>query len=103
MTHNISIFIIFIGSTGLFRGALNTALNTMIGLYAPKERQGIAYGLAGSTTMLGQGFGATLGGGLASIFGISTVFGAAGLIYIIIAIYIALIIPKQSSPDKRNL
>lgn len=56
-----------VGAGGLFFGALNPALYSMIGLEAPKPSQGTVYGISASALALGAGAGPMLTGMLAAV------------------------------------
>lgn len=79
-------FIIFIGLTGLFIGGLQTSSNTLVGLSAPRDQQGIAYGLAASANSFGIGLGSLIGGSLATLIGLRPVFGVAGGLFILVSL-----------------
>jgi DHA1 family multidrug resistance protein-like MFS transporter len=90
----ISVFVILIGMTGLFVGALQTTSNTLIGLSVPRERQGTAYGLASSATSLGFGGGGFAGGSLAAIIGFRPIFGITGMLFIVVGFLVLKLIKR---------
>ncbi len=78
--------IIFIALTGLFKGGLMTSSNALVGLSVPRDQQGIAYGLASSANALGNGLGPLIGGSLAPLMGLRSVFGVAGGFFMLIGV-----------------
>jgi DHA1 family multidrug resistance protein-like MFS transporter len=66
-----------------------TIPNALIGLSVDKSQQGIAYGLAQSARALGLAVGPFIGGSLASLLGLRTVFGVAGGLFLLMAVAIA--------------
>jgi DHA1 family multidrug resistance protein-like MFS transporter len=82
-------FIIFVGLTGLFRGGLQTSSIALIGLKATEGQHGVIFGLAQSANSLGTGLGSLIGGSLASLFGLKSVFGVTAGLYVLVGIYIA--------------
>ncbi len=75
--------IIFIALTGLLKGGLMTSSNALVGLSVPRNQQGIAYGLAHSANSLGSGLGPLIGGSLAPLIGLRSVFGVAGGLFML--------------------
>ena len=70
--------VIFIALTGLLTGGLMTSSNALVGLSVSRSQQGIAYGMATSAHALGSGLGPLIGGSLAPLIGLRSVFGVAG-------------------------
>ena len=96
--------IIFIALTGLFTGGLMTSSNALVGLSAPRDQQGIAYGLASSAQSLGRGLGPLIGGSLAPLIGLRPVFGVAGGFFMLTGIavskFLARVNLKKPSSNK---
>ena len=80
--------IIFIALTGLFKGGLMTSSNALVGLSVPRSQQGIAYGVAQSANALGSGLGPLIGGSLAPLIGLRSVFGVTGGLFMLIGVAI---------------
>jgi len=78
--------VIFIALTGLLKGGLMTSSNALIGLSVPRSQQGIAYGIATSAQALGIGLGPLIGGSLAPLIGLRSVFGVAGGFFMLIGV-----------------
>lgn len=56
-----------VAASGLFFGAINPALYSMIGLEAPQPAHGTVYGISGSALAVGAGAGPMLTGALAAV------------------------------------
>ena len=80
--------IILIALTGLFKGGLMTSSNALVGLSVPRSQQGIAYGVAQSANALGNGLGPLIGGSLAPLIGLRSVFGVTGGLFMLIGVAI---------------
>ncbi len=78
--------IIFMALTGLLKGGLMTSANALVGLSVPRGQQGIAYGMANSANALGMGIGPLIGGSLAPLIGLRSVFGVAGGLFMLTGI-----------------
>jgi len=81
--------IILIALTGLLKGGLMMSSNALVGLSVPRSQQGIAYGVAQSANALGSGLGPLIGGSLAPIIGLRSVFGVAGGLFMLIGVAVA--------------
>ena len=57
--------------------------NALVGLSVPRSQQGIAYGVAQSANALGNGLGPLIGGSLAPMIGLRSVFGVAGGLFML--------------------
>jgi DHA1 family multidrug resistance protein-like MFS transporter len=77
--------IIFIALTGLFQGGFTTSVNTLVSLSAPREQQGVAYGIAQSANALGSGLGPLIGGVLTALLGFKPVFAVAGGLFMLVS------------------
>jgi len=80
--------LVFIALTGLLKGGIMTSSNSLVGLSASATRQGIAYGLAQSANALGNGIGPLIGGGLAPLIGLRSVFGVTSGLFVLIGLAI---------------
>jgi DHA1 family multidrug resistance protein-like MFS transporter len=78
--------LIFVALTGLMKGGIMTSSNALVGLSAPPSQQGIAYGVAQSANALGSGLGPLLGGALAPLVGLRSVFGITGGVFVVIGL-----------------
>ncbi len=95
--------IIFIALTGLFKGGLMTSSNALVGLSVPREQQGIAYGLAQSANALANGLGPLIGGILAPLIGLRSVFGVTSGVFMFTGIAVSKLLARvnlEKSPDK---
>jgi len=86
LAQTVTQLVIFIALTGLFKGGLMTSSNALIGLSVPRSQQGIAYGVAQSANALGNGLGPLIGGSLAPLIGLRSVFGVAGGLFMLIGV-----------------
>ncbi len=86
LAQTVTQLIIFIALTGLFKGGLMTSSNALIGLSVPRSQQGIAYGIAQSANALGNGLGPLIGGSLAPLIGLRSVFGVTGGLFMLIGV-----------------
>ena len=85
--------LVFVALTGLMKGGIMTASNALVGLSAPQSQQGIAYGVAQSANALGNGFGPLLGGALAPLVGLRSVFGITGGLVGVIGLGVIRLLP----------
>ncbi|MBA7470632.1 Multidrug resistance protein MdtG [subsurface metagenome] len=88
--------IIFIALTGLLKGGLMTSSNALVGLSVPRNQQGIAYGLAHSANALGSGLGPLIGGSLAPLIGLRSVFGVAGGFFMLTGVAVSKLLARVS-------
>jgi len=86
--------VIFIALTGLLKGGLMTSSNALVGLSVPHNQQGIAYGLAHSAHALRSGLGPLIGGSLAPLIGLRSVFGVAGGFFMLTGIAVAKLLAR---------
>ena len=87
--------LIFITLTGLFKGGLMTSSNTLVGLSVSSRQQGIAYGIGQSANALGNGIGPLVGGSLATMVGLKSVFGVASGLFMLIALLVAKLLDNK--------
>ncbi len=88
--------VIFIALTGLLKGGLMTSSNALVGLSVPRSQQGIAYGLAQSANALGNGLGPLIGGSLAPLMGLRSVFGVAGGLFMLTGVAVSKLLARVS-------
>jgi DHA1 family multidrug resistance protein-like MFS transporter len=93
-------FLGFIALMGLLKGGIITSTNALIGLTAPENAKGIAYGLSQSASSLGSGIGPLVGGSLATVMGLRPVFAVAGGVYLIVGIAISTLLVGVSLAKK---
>jgi DHA1 family multidrug resistance protein-like MFS transporter len=68
------------------KGGLLVTSNTLIGMVAPLDQQGIAYGINQSANSLGGALGPLIGGAVAPLIGLKYVFGVTAGVYFIVAV-----------------
>jgi len=88
--------VIFIALTGLFAGGLMTSSNALVGLSVPRSQQGIAYGVATSAQSLGSGLGPLIGGSLAPLIGLRSVFGVTGGFFMLTGVAVSKLLARVS-------
>jgi DHA1 family multidrug resistance protein-like MFS transporter len=74
---------------GAFMGGMLLTRDVMISFYIPSEKRGTAYGIVGSSMMLGNVFGPAIGGLLAATYSVNAVFIMTGVIFSIAILWIA--------------
>ncbi|MBA7635160.1 Multidrug resistance protein MdtG [subsurface metagenome] len=88
--------IIFVALIGLFAGGMMASSNALVGLSVPHSQQGIAYGLAQSANALGNGLGPLIGGSLAPLIGLRSVFGVTGGFFMLTGIAVSKLLARVS-------
>ena len=73
-----------------------TSSNALVGLSVPRSQQGIAYGVALSAKALGKGLGPLIGGSLAPLIGLRSVFGVAGGLFMLTGIAVSKLLARVS-------
>ena len=86
--------VIFIALTGLFKGGLMTSSNALVGLSVYRDQQGTAYGLAQSAKALGSGLGPLIGGSLAPLIGLRSIFGVTGGFFMLTGIAVSKLLAR---------
>ena len=86
---NVTQLLILVGMVALLKGGIMSTANTLVGLVAPPNQQGIAYGVNQSASSLGGAIGPLLGGALAPVIGLKPVFGATAGVYVVIGLLVA--------------
>ncbi len=80
---------IFVGLVALLLGGIMSTTNTLVAWAAPLDQQGIAYGVNQSASSLGSTLGPLLGGALAPVIGLKSVFGVTAGVYVLIGLLVA--------------
>ena len=88
--------IIFTALIGLFAGGMMASSNALVGLSVPHSQQGIAYGLAQSANALGNGLGPLIGGSLAPLIGLRSIFGVTGGFFMLIGVGVSKLLARVS-------
>jgi DHA1 family multidrug resistance protein-like MFS transporter len=86
--------IILVGVVALLKGGIMSTANTLVGLVAPPNQQGIAYGVNQSASSLGSALGPLLGGALAPVIGLKPIFGVTAGVYVLIGILVARLLAR---------
>lgn len=85
---NVTQLLIFVAAMALLKGGLITTSNTLVGLAAPPDQQGAAYGVNQSASSLGGALGPLLGGALAPLIGLKAVFGVTAGVYALVGLMV---------------
>lgn len=80
---NFTLFLLFMGATGLFQGAMVPGTNALIAAAVPEGKQGSAFGLAASMQSLALLLGPLAGGAIGGGVGIRAVYVAIGVILLL--------------------
>ncbi|MDP2919133.1 MAG: MFS transporter [Dehalococcoidia bacterium] len=91
---NATQLIILVGMVALLKGGIMSTSNTLVGLVAPPNQQGIAYGVNQSASSLGSSLGPLLGGALAPAIGFKPIFGVTGAVYVLIGVVVARLLAR---------
>lgn len=97
--NTITWIIITVGLTGLVDGAAITSANLLVNFSVPANLKGVAYGLSQSAAALGRGLGPIIGGGLGSLLGLRSVFGAVTGIYILAGLLGVVLLFRMALPE----
>jgi DHA1 family multidrug resistance protein-like MFS transporter len=89
---NATQFLIFIATMGLLRGGMISSSSTLVGLVAPLNQQGIAYGINQSASSLGGAIGPLIGGTLAPLLGLKSIFAVTAGIFVITGLLVSKLI-----------
>jgi DHA1 family multidrug resistance protein-like MFS transporter len=89
---NATQFLIFIATMGLLRGGMISSSSTLVGLVAPLNQQGIAYGINQSASSLGGAIGPLIGGVLAPLLGLKSIFAVTAGIFVITGLLVSKLI-----------
>jgi MFS transporter, DHA1 family, multidrug resistance protein len=91
---------------GAFMGGMLPTRDVMISFYIPPEKRGTAYGIVGSSMMMGNVFGPAIGGLLAAAFSVNAVFIMTGIIFLMAIFWITLVLKEiygVAQPEKAVL
>lgn len=66
---------------GIFAGGLMPAANALVGLLAPPDRRGVAFGLTAAGTSLAYGLGPLAGAAIMTLWGMRAVFLTTGVLF----------------------
>lgn len=80
---------ILVGMVALLVGGIMSTTNTLVAWVAPVNQQGVAYGVNQSASSLGSAIGPLLGGALAPVVGLKSVFGVTAGVYVIVGLIVA--------------
>jgi DHA1 family multidrug resistance protein-like MFS transporter len=100
---NVTQLLILVGTVALLKGGIMSTANTLVGLVAPPNRQGIAYGVNQSASSLGSAIGPLLGGALAPVIGLKPVFGVTGGVYLVIGLLVARLLASFNLSKTRTI
>ncbi len=81
---SVATLVLLMAGVGLFSGGLMPAANALLSLNSPPDKQGSAFGLAGSANALAFAVAPLLGGVTASLLGIRAVFLVIGVATLVI-------------------
>lgn len=96
LANNVTQLVIFVAAMGLLRGGIMSSSNTLVGLVAPANQQGIAYGVNQSASSLGGAIGPLVGGALAPLIGFKAIFAVTSGVYIIVGALVARLLAHVS-------
>jgi MFS transporter, DHA1 family, multidrug resistance protein len=100
---NVTQLLILVGMVALLKGGIMSTANTLVGLVAPPNQQGIAYGVNQSASSLGGALGPLLGGALAPVIGLKPVFGVTAGVYVIIGLLVARLLANLDLSKTRTV
>lgn len=86
LAHSYVAFLLFMGATGLFQGAMVPGTNALIAAATPDGKQGSAFGLAASAQSLALLVGPLAGGLVAGAFGNAAVYFVIAIILMLAAV-----------------
>lgn len=78
-------------------GIVNTRASALIGEFAPRDRQGAAFGIMQSANALGFGFGPLVGGVIAAQWGLRMPFVVEAVAFAILGVYVALLRTRHTA------
>ena len=74
--------------TGFFTGGLIPTTNAILARMAPRQRQGMVYGVSSSINACGQGFGPLAGVAIGAAWGYRAAIGVAAGIFLLLALWV---------------
>ncbi|HEY7268440.1 MAG TPA: MFS transporter [Dehalococcoidia bacterium] len=92
---SVATLIFLMAVVGCFSGAMFPAADALLSINAPPDKQGSAFGLAGSANALAFAIAPLLGGTVASLLGIRAVFITIGVATLVIAVIAAIAVPER--------
>ena len=95
-------FLVLNTAVGLFLGGLLPSTNALIALNVEQESQGATYGLMASAGAAGRALAPMIGSVAAVSLGFRALFPIAATLYVIIAIWVGLAIPRARTPSLTN-
>jgi DHA1 family multidrug resistance protein-like MFS transporter len=102
----IFLFIVLLSLRGLTNGAIMVPSNALIALSVSAEEQGMAYGLQQSASSFGYGIGPIMGGALASVAGLQSVFPVTAVLFVIAGLLVIKLLPemiREQQPEPVSL
>ena len=97
------IFILYglLAVAGAFQGVLIGSASGLMGVAVPPERRGTGFGAMQSVSAGAFGFGPLIGGTIASITGLRSVFAFQPVILVIAALFVALLLGRREAEQTR--
>ncbi|EPZ53020.1 MFS transporter [Alicyclobacillus acidoterrestris] len=102
LSPNIWVFIASRFGLGMFIGGILPTANALIGRMAPSDKRGQIYGFTSSATFLGSFAGPLLGGVGSAAFGIRTMLGVAGALYICNMLWVRWKVREPGSVEQQS-
>jgi DHA1 family multidrug resistance protein-like MFS transporter len=96
-------FIFLLSLRGLTNGAIMVPSNSLIALSVSTEEQGMAYGLQQSASSFGSGIGPIIGGALASMAGLGSVFPVTAVLFVIAGLLVIKLLPETTREQQPEL
>ena len=93
-SHSLIPFIALMAVMGTFKGGITISSSSLIALTVKKNQQGTAYGLQQSAQFLGNGLGPFIGGSLAALTGMRSVFPVAAGLYVLAGLLVLKLLPE---------
>jgi DHA1 family multidrug resistance protein-like MFS transporter len=100
---SVAMLVLLMAFVGCFSGGMMPAANALLSLNSPPDKQGSAFGLAGSANALAFAVAPLLGGTTASLFGVRSVFLAIGAGTLAIAAISAFALPGKQDRVSADL
>jgi DHA1 family multidrug resistance protein-like MFS transporter len=100
---SVGMLVLLMALVGCFSGGMMPAANALLSINSPPDKQGSAFGMAGSANALAFAVAPLLGGSTASAFGVRSVFLVIGLATLAIAALSVAIVPSDGKATLREL
>jgi DHA1 family multidrug resistance protein-like MFS transporter len=97
---SVTLLIFSMGVLGLFSGGQVPSANALLSINVPGDRQGSAFGIAGSGNALAMAIMPLLGGAVAASFGIRAVFLVLGVATLVITALSVVLIGDRRQPQQ---